>query len=242
MVAGSRGGILCAGGSRGCSGNGTEDVHQLDGLALHLEYDVVDACGKPVVAEVGYDADEQTAYGGYHGGVDTAGEECDVDVAAGRGHVVEGLDHSDYGPEESDHRGSTCHCGEHRQSFFEFCNLDVGHVLDCCLDVGQGIALALEAFLDETCHGGGCLTAKADGRGCLAGADKLADIVHEVGNGLGGLADGPPAAANDIDGDNGQDQKYDHQPSSGDGHLDEGHLFGGGCGLLDQEVCGVGLE
>ena len=202
----------------------------------------VDACGKPVVAEVGYDADEQTSYGGYHCGVDTAGKEGDVDVAAGRGHVVEGLDHSDYGPEESDHRGSTCHCGEHRQSFFEFRNLDVGHVLDCCLDIGQGITLALEAFLYEACHGRVSVAAEIDGRGGLAGTDKFADVAHEMGYRLGCLADGPPAAAEDIDCDNGQDQKYDHQPSSGDGHLDEGHLFGGGCGLLDKEVCGVGLE
>ena len=216
-------------------------VHQRDGLALHLEYDIVDAGCEPVVAEVGDDADEQAAHGGHHGGVDTSGEEGDVDVAAGRGHVVEGLDHTDYGTEESDHRGASGHCGEHRKPFLKLGYLDVGHVLDCGLDVGQGIALALESFLDEAGDGRGVLTAEADGRGGLSGPDELADVGHEVRVELSCLADGPETVAEDVDGYDGQDQEYDHQPSSGDGHLDEGHLFGGGC-LLDEEVCGVGLE
>ena len=86
------------------------------------------------------------------------------------------------------------------------------------LDVGQGIALAFESFLDEAGDRRGVLTAEADGRGGLSGPDKLADVGHEVRVELSCLADGPETVAEDVDGYDGQDQEYDHQPSSGDGH------------------------
>ena len=63
---------------------------------------------------------------------------------------------------------------------------------------------------------------------------------------LAGAADHPPFLPEDIDGDDGQNQQDDHQPTALGGHFDEGigHFLLNGCSLLDrfsQYGGGVGL-
>ena len=64
---------------------------------FHAENDFVHTGYEKVVGQLADDADNQSGYGGDHGGVDTPGEKTDVNAASGHGHIVEGLYHPDHG-------------------------------------------------------------------------------------------------------------------------------------------------
>ena len=218
-----------------------QQVHEIDGRALHLEHQIRNPGGKIVVAEVGDDTDDQAADGGHHGGVDAVGEQGDVDVVAGLGHVEESLDHTHDGAEESDHRGAAGDGGERRETPLQAGDFDVAGILDGGLDVAQGPSDPLDALADQAGDRGVITLAEREGGFDLAFVDVVADVVHEVLVHLGGTADQPPFLAENIDGYDAEDQEYDHQPAALAGHLDQGIslLLGNGlhgCGRSGRRI------
>ena len=130
--------------------------------------------------------------------------------------------------------------GEEGESLFKPGHFQVAHVLHSRLDVSEGPADTLDALFHEPCYRRVVFGAERKGGFDLALVHIVFYIVDEILVDLVGLADHPYLFAENIDGDDGKDEEYDHEPTTLGGHVDKGigHFLGGHCGRLQS----VGLK
>ena len=191
-----------------------ENVHERDGIGLHLEHELLDACNEVIIAEIGGNADDKTHDRGDHGDIHTARKQPEVDGTACGRHVHERADHAEHRAEETDHRSAAGDSGQERQTVFELGNLQIGDVLDGGLHVAHGPPDAPDALLYHAGDGGIGLAAQAHGDGNLAVGNVIADAVHEIHVEDRSAADGQKTLDEDENRHAAQHQQGPHQPTA----------------------------